>query len=240
MRVNPVLEGVHRRNPRKNADDAFEMDAAGAVRVGGGIKFLDEFVAEQFHAHRGDFAKFNRRAAVGVQILVARRQRVKGVAGLVQDRLHVALQADGVHENERQPRLGQRGLIAARRLAFAIVEVEQMQVLHLLETAGQFAVEPVENFLRARNHFVHLRERFQRRAVQRVHRQVPRTQLVQFQLRAPLGLQFAHDRHDVLFHRVVKFRAIFRRVIEPAQPAEGVVAVIFEAGVLRDLLAQLD
>ena len=182
-----MLERVHRRNPRKNADDAFEMDAPRAVRVGGGIKFLDEFVAEQFHAHGGDLAKFNRRAAIRVQILVARRQRVKGVAGLVQNRLHVALQADGVHENERQPRLGERVLIAARRLALAIVEVEQLQILHLLETAGEFAVQPVENLLRARNHFADSRERFQRRTVQRVNGQIPRTQFFQFQLRAPFA-----------------------------------------------------
>jgi hypothetical protein len=33
------------------------------------IKSLHVLVAQQFHAHRGDFAKFNRRAAVGVQFL---------------------------------------------------------------------------------------------------------------------------------------------------------------------------
>jgi hypothetical protein len=103
------------------------------------IKFLEKFVAEQFHAHRGDFAEFNRRAAIGIQILVARRLRVERVAGLVQHGFHVALHADGVHENERHARLGKRGLIAARRLAFAVVEVEQFQILHLPETAGQFA-----------------------------------------------------------------------------------------------------
>ena len=149
MRVNPVLERVHRRNPREHPDDAFQVDAPGAVGVAGGIKFLDELVAEQFHAHGGDFAKFNRRVAVRAQILVAGRQRMKGVAGLVQNRLHVALQPDGVHENERQPRLVERVLITARRLAFAIVEIEQMQLLHFLETAAEFAVQPVEDFLRA-------------------------------------------------------------------------------------------
>src|SRR5882724_249350 len=54
IRVNPMLKRVHGRNPRKHADDAFEMDAARALRVGGGIKFLDELVAEQFHAHGSD------------------------------------------------------------------------------------------------------------------------------------------------------------------------------------------
>ena len=69
-----------------------------------------------------------------IQILAVRGLGVERVAGLVQDGLHVPLQADGIHENERHPRLGKRGLITARRLAFAIVEVEQFQVLHLLET----------------------------------------------------------------------------------------------------------
>ena len=54
------------------------------------------------------------------------------------------------------------------------------------------------------------------------------------------ALQRAHNGHDVLFGRVVELRAIVRRVIETAQPAKGVIAIIPEAGVLRDLLAQLD
>ena len=98
----------------------------------------------------------------------------------------------------------------------------------------------IENLLRARNHLADFRERFQRRAVLRVHGQIPRTQLFQFQLALAFVLDFADDGHDFLFHRVVKFHAILRRVIEPAHLAEHEIAIIFEARVLRDLRAQLN
>ena len=114
-----------------------------------------------------------------------------------------------------------------------------MQILHLPEAAGEFAVQPVENFLRARNHFVHPDERFERRTIQRVNGQIPWTEFFQFQLAAPFRLQFAHDRHHVLFHRVVKLFAILRRVVETAGPAECVVAIVFKSCALRDLRAEL-
>ena len=44
----------------------------------------------------------------------------------------------------------------------------------------------------------------------------------------------------MFFHRVVEFFAVVRRVIEPAQLAEGIIAIILEAGLSRDLLAQAD
>ena len=128
VRVDPVLEGIHRRDPREDVHDAFQVRAAGAVGLGRGVELLQEFVAQQFHAHRGHLAELDRRAAVGVEILVARGQRVEGVAGFVQDGLHVPLQADGVHEDERHARLGEGGLVAARRFALAVGQVEQPQV----------------------------------------------------------------------------------------------------------------
>ena len=240
VRVDPMLEGVHRGDPRKDVHDPFQVRAAGAVGLGRGIELFEELVAQQLHAHRGHFAELDRRAAVGEQILVARGQRVKGMAGFVQDGLHVALQADGVHEDERHPRFGQRGLVAARRFAFAVGQVEQTQVLHPLESGRQVAVEALENLLRARDHLVHLLERAQRRPVQRVHRQVPGPQRLHAKLPLALGLQLAQHGHDLLLHGLVELLAVVRRVIEPAQLAEGVIAVVGETGILRDLLAQLD
>jgi len=38
------------------------------------------------------------------------------MAGFVQDRFHIALDAHGVHEDERQARFGQGGLVAAGAL----------------------------------------------------------------------------------------------------------------------------
>ena len=95
-------------------------------------------------------------------------------------------------------------------------------------------------FLGARHHFAHLGERLQRRAVVRVHRQVPGPQPVQFQLPAALVLDVAHGGHDFTFNGLVKFHAIGRRVIEPAFLPEGVIAVIIKPGVAGDLRAQLD
>ena len=82
------------------------------------------------------------------------------VTGFVQNSFHVTLQADRIHENERHARFRQRGLITARRLALAIIKVEQFQILHLLKTCCEFRVEMIKNFLRARHHFADLRKRF--------------------------------------------------------------------------------
>jgi len=111
-----------------------------------------------------------------VQILRARCQRVKSVAGFVQHRFHVALQPDGVHENERQPRFTESRLIAAGRLAFAIRQIEQVQVLQRPKTGGEFAVELIENALRFADHFLDLREGPQGRAIRRIDGQVPRAE----------------------------------------------------------------
>src|SRR2546426_5445080 len=47
-------------------------------------------------------AKFNRRGAIGVDVFVACRQRMEGMAAFVEKGFHIALDADGVHEDERQ------------------------------------------------------------------------------------------------------------------------------------------
>ena len=120
VRVNPMLESIHRGDPRENAHDPFEVRQAGAIGFGGRIELLEKFAAEQFHAHGGDLAEFNRSAAIRVQVLVASRERMERVTGFVEDRFDIALKPNGIHENERHSRLGERGLVAARGLALAI------------------------------------------------------------------------------------------------------------------------
>ena len=95
-----------------------------------------------------------------------------------------------------------------------------------------------ENCLRRRNHFLDLIERPQRRAIQRIHRQVPRTQLCQLQLVTPLRLQFTQNRHDFTLNGVVETDTVVRGVIKPQIQTKGVVAVVRKAGVLRNLFAQ--
>ena len=149
VRVNPVLEGVHRGDPRQDVNNPFQMRTPRSVGLRHGVELFEELVAQQLHAHRSHLAELDRRVAISEQILVARGQRVKGMAGFVQDGFHVPLQADGIHEDERHPRLGERGLVAARRFALAVGQVEQPQVLHPLKTGCQLTVEMLENLLRA-------------------------------------------------------------------------------------------
>src|SRR5579872_4561096 len=99
MGVNPMLETVNDGHPWEKADNAFKMRLAGAIGLGCGIKFFEEFIAEQFHGHGSHFAKLNRRAAISIEVLPARGLGVKSMAGLVQDRFDVPLHANGIHED---------------------------------------------------------------------------------------------------------------------------------------------
>jgi len=134
--VNPVLKGIHGGDPGEEIDNAFQVAPPGAVGVSRGIEAFQFLVGEKFHAHRGNLAEFDRRAAIGVQILVARGERVKGVAGLVQDGFHVALDADRIHKDEGRAGLGEGGLIAAGGFPFTIGKVEQAELLHAHGTRG--------------------------------------------------------------------------------------------------------
>src|SRR5438132_9357752 len=53
-----------------------------------------------------------------------------------------------------------------------------------------------------------------------------------------LKLQAPEQRHHFLLDGIVKFSAIFRRVVESAARAKGVVEIILKSGVGGDLLAQ--
>src|SRR5262245_25713594 len=97
-RINPVLKGVDGRHPGEKLYNAFEMVTPCALRLSSRIELFEVFAAEQFHAHRSHFAKLDGRVPIRHERLVARRQRMKRMTGLVQDGFHVALQANGVHK----------------------------------------------------------------------------------------------------------------------------------------------
>ena len=61
------------------------MFAPGAIGFRRRIEFLQKLIPEQFHAHRRHFAKLDRRAAIGIQVFVTRRQRMERMAGFVQN-----------------------------------------------------------------------------------------------------------------------------------------------------------
>src|SRR6266852_8539372 len=127
---------------------------------------------------------------------------------LVEDRFHVALKTHSIHKNKGQARLSQRRLIPARSFAFAVGQIEQMQLVHSLKATGQISIKVVENALRPRDHLVHLIEWTQGRPIQRIDGQIPGPQLGKSKLPATFGLKFASHRHDFSLERLVKSKAI--------------------------------
>ena len=91
---------IHAGRAARQFPQIFEMIAAGAIGIGGIVERIDEFVAQQFHAHRSDFAEFDRSVTIGIDIFITRGQGVKSVAGFVQNGFDIALHADRIHENE--------------------------------------------------------------------------------------------------------------------------------------------
>ena len=136
------------------------------------------------------------------------------MAGFVQQRAHVLIEADCIHEDQRHLPEGEGLAVAAGGLALAVVQIEQTQVLHLLESRRQSVVQLAENALRAADHLSHVRERLQRTTIQRIDVHVPRTQRRKLQLLATRLLNLPHHRHDLRLHCRVEREAIVRRIIE--------------------------
>src|SRR6516225_3342060 len=103
-----MLECIDGGDPWEDVHDAFQMSTSSPVRIRSSIEFLKKLVPQQLHAHGGNFAEFDGRTTIRVKVLIARRQRVERVTGFVKNRLHVALNSDGVHEDEGQTCLGKR------------------------------------------------------------------------------------------------------------------------------------
>src|SRR5438105_14172475 len=110
------------------------------------------------------------------------------MAGFMEHRLNVALQADRVHKDEWQPRFGQRRLITARRFALAILQIEQPIVEHAFESIAQSAVDMVENGLCAAGHLFNFPERAERGTLQWIDGRIPRSQRIKLELRFSFAL----------------------------------------------------
>ena len=78
---------------------------------------------------------------------------MKGMTGLMEHGLQIALEAHRVHEDERQAGLAQRVLVATRGLAFAVVQIEQALFPHPTESGRQLRVHAIENTLNTGFHF---------------------------------------------------------------------------------------
>src|SRR5438477_8814903 len=110
------------------------------------------------------------------------------MAGFMEHRLNVALQADRVHKDEWQPRFGQRRLITARRFALAVLQIEQPIVAHAFESIAQSAVEMVEDRLGSGRHLFDFLERAERWTIQWIDGRIPRSQRIKLELRFSFAL----------------------------------------------------
>ena len=100
--------------------------------------------------HRGDLAELERALAVGGQRLAAAGQGVEGVPPFVEQGPHVGVEPDGVHEDERQPVVLERRLIAAGGLPLAVGQVEQAVRAEEGELLAELGVDVAEDRSRSR------------------------------------------------------------------------------------------
>ena len=96
------------------------------------------------------------------------------VTSLVEQGPHVRVEPDGVHEDERQPGVLERRLIAAGRFAFAIGQVEQLLRAQERKLLAQLGVDVAENGLGTGGQLFDVVERLQGRAAQAIDRRDPR------------------------------------------------------------------
>src|SRR5262245_51117135 len=105
--VDPVLERVDTGNPGKYVDHSFEMLLPGTLEIFAvWVELFELLATQQFHAHRGDFAEFDRRMAIVSQRLITGRVDMECMAGFMEERANITIQSNRVHKNERQAGLG--------------------------------------------------------------------------------------------------------------------------------------
>ena len=100
---------------------------------------------EQFHGHAGDFAEFHGGAAEEDQGFIAGGEGVEGMAAFVQECFDIALEAGGVHEDERLADFFKRGLISAGLFATATRQIQVLVLAQGIEILGQLRIESLED-----------------------------------------------------------------------------------------------
>jgi hypothetical protein len=78
------------------------------------------------------------------------------MARLVEHRAQIGIAPHGVHEDKRQPALGERRLVAAGGLALATLKIKEIELGHASELRAQLAVESREDLLAAGDEFLEL------------------------------------------------------------------------------------
>jgi len=123
MRIQPLLERIDRRHPREESDDPFQMYALRAGVVGFVVEDVQMIRTEQLHRHAGHFAEFHGGVTQEHEWFIPRRDRMKRMTGLVEQRFNITLQSRGVHEDKGLADLVQCRLIAAGLLPLTAVQV---------------------------------------------------------------------------------------------------------------------
>ena len=239
MAVDPVLERVDRGDPGQDQHDPLEQLAIGPVGVGGAVKRVEPARTQKLHGHRGDLAKLDRAFAVGRQRLAAAGQRVEGMPSLVEQGPHVGIEADRVHENERQSPVFEGRLVAAGSLALAIGQIEQLVLAEEGELVAQLGVHVAKNGLGPGGELFDVFEGYERGPAQRIDRRVPWPQGFHSQRQPVLLLDLPHQGDDDLFDGLVKPDRVGDAVVEPFAIAERIFHEIGESRFARDLDPEL-
>src|SRR5713226_6435408 len=98
---------------------------------------------------------------------------MEGMAGLVQQRAQVAVDADRVHEDQGQLPEWQRGAVTTGRLALAVVQVEEAGIIHGLVVAAEVGVDVGENRRRRIDQASDVVERLERGTARWIDRHIP-------------------------------------------------------------------
>ena len=160
--------------------------------------------AEQLHRHARSLGKLDGVVAEREQVEVAAEDGVERVAAFVEQRLHVAVQADAVDEQERQSDVFQLVLVAARRLALAAHQVEQLVIDERLELCGKAWIDLREQLATEVDQLLLGLEGSQRRLAVEIDFEVPWAQRRNGQPLCTRAIELHYGGHDAVRNRVLK------------------------------------
>ncbi len=155
---------------------------------------------------------------------------MEGVARLMKEGAHVAVHSDRIHEDEGQLSEGEGLAVTTRRLALAVVQVEQLRLGDPAVVAAELRFDMCKYVAGSIDQGRDVREGLQWRAA---------AQGVQSHMPAPPPHQPLDRRQHRRFNGLVKTQAVVRRVVETILIEVRKVAIVCEAGVSGDLLSQV-
>src|SRR4051812_17398429 len=101
---------------------------------------------------------------------------MNGVTAFVQHRFDILVGSCGVHENEGSLTVVKTGAIAAGRLAFTTVEVEELFASHRGDAFAENWADMSQRCFGSRRQFIDILERLQAGASCWINEDIPRTQ----------------------------------------------------------------